>query len=51
LTFCTAQGQPAKVLEVPPAGRVAKLKCDSGEEKDEDLASLRSKPELLPATK
>jgi hypothetical protein len=51
LTFCTAQGQPAQVVEVPPGARAAKLKCDSGQEKDEDLASLRSKPELLPATK
>jgi hypothetical protein len=28
-----------------------KLKCDGGEEKEEVLASLRSKPELLPASK
>lgn len=51
ITFCTANGQPAKVMELPKAGRSAKLKCDSGEEKEEDLASLRSKPELLPPTK
>jgi hypothetical protein len=51
ITFCVAKDQPAQVVEVPPTARVAKLKCDSGQEKDEDLASLRSKPELLPATK
>jgi hypothetical protein len=51
LTFCVAKDQPAQVVEVPPAGRSAKLKCDGGQEKEEDLASLRSKPELLPVTK
>jgi hypothetical protein len=51
LTFCVAKDQPAQVVEVPPAGRSAKLKCDGGQEKEEDLASLRSKPDLLPATK
>lgn len=51
LTFCVAKDQPAQVVEVPPTGRSAKLKCDGGQEKEEDLASLRSKPELLPTTK
>jgi hypothetical protein len=51
LTFCTAQGQPAQILEVPPTGKVAKLKCDGGQEKEEDLASLRSRADLLPPTK
>ena len=51
ITFCIAKDQPAQVVEVPPTGRSAKLKCDGGQEKEEDLASLRSKPELLPATK
>jgi hypothetical protein len=51
LTFCVAKEQPAQVVEVTPAGRSAKLKCDGGQEKEEDLASLRSKPEILPATK
>ncbi len=51
LTFCVAKDQPAQVVEVPATARVAKLKCDSGQEKEEDLASLRSKPELLPATR
>lgn len=50
-TFCVAKDQPAQVVEVPKSGRTAKLKCDGGQEKEEDLASLRSKPELLPATK
>jgi hypothetical protein len=51
LTFCVAKDQPAKVIEVPPSARVAKLKCDGGQEKEEDLASLRTKPELLPTTR
>ena len=51
LTFCVAKEQPAQVVEVPPSGRTAKLKCDGGQEKEEDLASLRSKPEILPVTK
>jgi hypothetical protein len=50
LTFCTAKDQPAKILEVLPTGS-AKLKCDGGEEKEEVFASLRSKAELLPASK
>ncbi len=51
LTFCVAKDQPAQVVLVPPTARIAKLKCDGGQEKDEDLATLRSKPELLPATR
>ena len=51
LTFCTAKDQPAQVVEIPPTARSAKLKCDGGQEKEEDLASLRSKPEILPTTK
>lgn len=50
-TFCVAKDQPAQVVELPKTGRTAKLKCDGGQEKEEDLASLRSKPELLPPTK
>lgn len=50
LTFCTAKDQPAKILEVLPTGS-AKLKCDSGEEKEEVLPSLRSKADLLPPSK
>lgn len=51
LTFCTAKGQPAQVVEVLPDGRTAKLKCDSGEEKEDVLASLRSTYDRLPGTK
>jgi hypothetical protein len=51
LTFCVEKNQPAQVVGVTPAGRSANLKCDSGQEKEEDLASLRSKPEILPTTK
>lgn len=50
ITFCTAKDQPAKVVETP-LDRTVKLKCDGGQEKEEVLASLRSKPELLPASK
>lgn len=50
VTFCTAKDQPAQIVEVLATGS-AKLKCDGGQEKEEVLASLRSKPELLPATK
>lgn len=51
ITFCTAKDQPAQVVELLPAGRGVKLKCDGGQEKEEVLASLRSKVELLPPTK
>ncbi len=50
LTFCTAKNQPAKITEVLP-NQMVKLLCDGGQEKDEVLASLRSKPEILPPTK
>ena len=32
-------------------GRAVKLKCDGGQEKEDVLASLRSKAELLPPSK
>jgi hypothetical protein len=51
ITFCTAKDQPAKVAEALPAGNGVKLKCDGGQEKEEMLLSLRSRPELLPAGK
>ncbi|APR76976.1 Hypothetical protein A7982_02323 [Minicystis rosea] len=51
ITFCVAKDQPAQVVELPKTGRSAKLKCDGGQEKEEDLASLRSKPEILPTSK
>jgi hypothetical protein len=51
LTFCTAKGQKAQITEVLADGRTAKLKCDTGEEKEDVLASLRSTYEMLPATK
>ena len=50
LTFCTGKDQPAQIVETP-LDKTVKLKCDGGQEKDEVLASLRSKPELLPASK
>jgi hypothetical protein len=48
LTFCTAKDQPAKIEEALPNGRAVKLKCDSGEVKEELLPSLRTKSDLLP---
>lgn len=51
ITFCIAKDQPAQVVAVPPTARSAQLKCDTGQEKEDDLSSLRSKPELLPPTR
>jgi len=50
ITFCTAKDQPAQVVETP-LDKTVKLKCDGGQEKEEVLASLRTKPDLLPASK
>jgi hypothetical protein len=50
ITFCTAKDQPAQVVDAP-ADKSVKLKCDGGQEKEEVLASLRTKPELLPVSK
>jgi hypothetical protein len=50
ITFCTAKDQPAQLIETPP-DKTVKLKCDGGQEKEEVLASLRSKVELLPPSK
>jgi hypothetical protein len=50
ITFCTAKDQPAKIEEVRLRQSV-KLKCDGGKEKEEALASLRTKPDLLPPSK
>ena len=51
LTFCTAKDQPAVIQELLTAGRAepgVKLKCDSGQEKDDLLPSLRTHADLLP---
>jgi hypothetical protein len=50
VTVCTAKDQPAQIIETP-LDKTVKLKCDGGQEKEEVLASLRSKAELLPASK
>jgi ribosomal protein L22 len=50
ITFCTAKDMPAQIIETP-LDKTVKLKCDGGQEKEEVLASLRSKPDLLPASK
>jgi hypothetical protein len=51
LTFCTAKDQPATIEEALPNGRAVKLKCDTGEVKEELLPSLRTKTDLLPPNK
>jgi hypothetical protein len=51
LTFCTAKDQPAVVEELLTAGRAqpgVKLKCESGQEKEDLLPSLRTRADLLP---
>lgn len=51
ITFCTARDQPAVIQELLTAGRAqpgVKLKCDSGQEKEELLPSLRTRADLLP---
>jgi hypothetical protein len=51
LTYCTDKGQLAEVAEAMPDGRTVKLVCEGGQKKEDTLASLRSKPELLPPAK
>ncbi len=51
LTFCKAKDEKATITEVMPGGRAVKLKCDSGELKEETLAGLRARPEDLPKSK
>ncbi|AUX23088.1 hypothetical protein SOCEGT47_036070 [Sorangium cellulosum] len=48
LALCEAENQPATIVEVPPTGRVARIQCDGGTQKDEPLASLRARPDFLP---
>ncbi|WP_437786340.1 hypothetical protein [Sorangium sp. So ce1097] len=50
LALCKSENEPATIVDaVPPTGRVARIQCEGGEQKDEPLASLRSRPDLLPA--
>ena len=54
LMFCdNKKDQPGSVTEVLPAGRGVMAKCDAGDQipKEQPLASLRSKAELLPPSK
>jgi hypothetical protein len=50
VALCGTKDQPAKIAAVLPTGSV-KIRCDTGEEKEDILASLRSKPDLLPPSK
>jgi hypothetical protein len=51
LAFCKAEGDVAIVSELLSGARVARLQCEGGAQKEESLASLRTKPELLPPSK
>lgn len=50
LAFCTAKDQVATVEEMLADGKV-RIKCEGGATKEEFLAGIRAKPELLPASK
>lgn len=51
LAYCKAKDEKAKIEEIMPGGRAVKIKCESGELKEETLAGLRSRPDLLPPSK
>jgi hypothetical protein len=52
LAFCKAKDEKAKIEEIMPGGRAVKLKCENGGElKEETLAGIRSRPDLLPPSK
>jgi hypothetical protein len=51
LAFCKAEGDVATLFELLPGARVARLQCEGGMQKEESLASLRTKPELLPPSR
>jgi hypothetical protein len=51
LAFCKAENDMATIFEVPLAGKVARLQCEGGLQKEESLASLRTKPDLLPPSR
>ncbi|EYF02475.1 hypothetical protein [Chondromyces apiculatus] len=51
LTLCDQENQPATIFEHIQGMRVARVQCDSGLQKEQPLSSLRSRPDLLPASK
>lgn len=51
LAFCKAEGDVATIFELLPGARVARIQCEGGMQKEESLASLRTRPELLPPSK
>lgn len=51
LAFCKAEGEVATVAELLPGARMARIQCEGGMQKEESLASLRTKPEFLPPSK
>ncbi|WP_437517248.1 hypothetical protein [Sorangium sp. So ce1099] len=51
LALCKSENEPATIVDVPPAGRVARIQCEGGLQKEEPLASLRSRPDLLPGSR
>lgn len=51
LTLCQEDNQLATIFEYIPGTRVARVQCEGGIQKEQPLASLRSRPDLLPASK
>ncbi|WP_438030482.1 hypothetical protein [Sorangium sp. So ce233] len=52
LALCKSENDPATIVDaVPPTGRVARIQCEGGAQKEEPLASLRSRPDLLPPSR
>lgn len=51
LTLCQAENDLATVFELLPGGRIARVQCEGGVQKEQPLASLRSRPDLLPPSK
>ena len=44
-------GQPPMIKVFTDADQIVKLKCDGGQEKEDVLSGLRSRPDILPASK
>ncbi len=51
LALCKSENEIATIIDVLPAGRVARIECAGGVQKEEPLASLRSRPDLLPRSR
>jgi len=51
LALCQAENDPATIFDLIPGGKIARVVCEGGVQKEQPLASLRSRPELLPPSK